>query len=519
MVVLAASVVTKSGKALVSRQFVDMSRIRIEGLLAAFPKLIGTGKQHTYVETENVRYVYQPMEGLYLLLVTNKSSNILEDVETLRLLSKVVPEVVPSMDEDGIGHGAFDLIFAFDEVISLGYRDSVTAQQVKQNTEMESHEEKLHKMIIQSKINDTKDVMKRKAMEIDKNKLERAKDTRSSAYMPTTSSLSGMGGRGGFGSAASDVDSNTPTFSRPEPGFGSTFNKPAERPSKGMQLGKAKKANDFLESLRAEGEVVEVDNGHAAAASSARGPAAVVAPSEPISIVVEEKLQVALNKDGGMENMEVQGTMSLQVLLEQEAWIKVAITSGENPGYQFKTHPNIDKALYSSQNVLGLKDPERPFPSGAPLGILKWRFQTRDESMVPLSINCWPSASGGDSYVNIEYECTTDSDLQNVVVAIPLPPMSSGPKVNQCDGDYHYDPRKSLLLWSIDLIDDTNRSGAMEFVTPVTASDTFFPVEVSFTSAKTLCDVSVASVTSNQTGAPVKYAYKTLLATDGYQVV
>ncbi len=49
--------------ALVSRQFVDMSRVRIEGLLAAFPKLVGSGKQHTYVETENVRYVYQPMEA------------------------------------------------------------------------------------------------------------------------------------------------------------------------------------------------------------------------------------------------------------------------------------------------------------------------------------------------------------------------------------------------------------------------------------------------------------------------
>ena len=49
-----------------SRQFVDMSRIRIEGLLAAFPKLVGSGKQHTYVETENVRYVYQPMEARIL---------------------------------------------------------------------------------------------------------------------------------------------------------------------------------------------------------------------------------------------------------------------------------------------------------------------------------------------------------------------------------------------------------------------------------------------------------------------
>lgn len=75
---------------LVSRQFVDMSWIRIEGLLAAFPKLIGTGKQHTYIETENIRYVYQPIEALYLLLVTNKQSNIIDDLDTLRLLSKLV---------------------------------------------------------------------------------------------------------------------------------------------------------------------------------------------------------------------------------------------------------------------------------------------------------------------------------------------------------------------------------------------------------------------------------------------
>lgn len=36
---LAAGICTKSGRALVSRQFVEMSRPRIEGLFAAFPKL------------------------------------------------------------------------------------------------------------------------------------------------------------------------------------------------------------------------------------------------------------------------------------------------------------------------------------------------------------------------------------------------------------------------------------------------------------------------------------------------
>ena len=85
MVVLAASVVTRNGKALVSRQFVDMTRIRIEGLLAAFPKLVGTGKQHTYVETENVRYVYQPLEVPLLMKLALATVNWVKSPPAIQL--------------------------------------------------------------------------------------------------------------------------------------------------------------------------------------------------------------------------------------------------------------------------------------------------------------------------------------------------------------------------------------------------------------------------------------------------
>ncbi|KAL6494475.1 hypothetical protein OROGR_031275 [Orobanche gracilis] len=528
MVVLAASITSKSGKALVSRQFVVMSRIRIEGYLAAFPKLVETGKQHTYIETESVRYVYQPIESLYLILVTNKQSNILEDLEILRLLSKLVPEYSYSLDEEGIGKTAFEILFAFDDAISLGHKESVKVAQVKQYCEIESNEEKLHNLVLQNKINETKGLMERKASEIDKSKIVKNRNEKGGF-----TSLQSMGpGRIDTGFGSDTIISTTGGFGSGS-GFGlsteveSFSSKAKGRPpasasappkSLGMKLEKTQRTNQFLESLKAEGEVIVEDVRTRIGKSSSAAP-----PTDPVTLTLEEKLNVTLKKDGGIGNFDLQGMLSLQILNQDDGHIQVQVETGGNFGIIYKTHPNINKDLFSGENILGSKDPNRPFPAaqaGDGLSLLKWRMQRADESLVPLSINCWPSVSVNETYVNLEYEAQPIFDLQDVVILIPLPALREAPRVPQIDGDWSYNSRKSILEWSIILIDKSNRSGSMEFVIPE-AIDTseLFPISARFSSTSTFSGLKVVNVVPLKGGNAPKFSQRTLLSTENYQVV
>lgn len=511
MVLLAAAVCNKTGKAIVSRQFVEMTRSRIEGLLAAFPKLMNTGKQHTFVETESVRYVYQPLEKLYMLLITTKASNILEDLETLRLFARVIPEYCKVMEEAEIVDQAFPLIFAFDEIVALGYRESVNLAQIRTFTEMDSHEEKVFQAVRQTQEREARENMKRKAKELQQARREAAKRG------------SKPPGFGGFGSSSygSRNDANPIIENSPMEAPKSTYTPPSKPSSTGraMKLGsKNKDVDTFVDQLKSEGQ--QVISSSAPSKSSAVSKISTPAVhQDSVHLRIEEKISLTAGRDGGLQNLEVHGLITLRITDEKFGRIKLHVDNNDTKGIQLQTHPNVDKKRFAAQSIIALKNPAKPFPLNQDVGVLKWRFQSQDDSFMPLSINCWPNESGTGCDVNIEYELERDElELNDVSISIPLPSGVGAPVVNECEGEYHHDSRKNILEWQLPVIDSSNKSGAMEF-SIAGHPDDFFPVNVTFVSKKSYCDIELVDVQNIDDDTPVKHSSEVVLFVDKYEIV
>lgn len=613
MVVLSAAITTKGGKVLLSRQYREISRIRIEGLLAAFPKLIGTDSQHTYVETDSVRYVYQPVETLIVLLITTKNSNIVEDLETLRLLGKILPEYSPRfsvVDEASVMEAAFEIIYSFDEVLDWGgMRENVDLQQIATFTDMYSHEERLVKMIQESKMQEAKEERKRREEEIRRQrndgndrlgvigneigKLLNAGGMRSFAqdlglsgnpnraaanaayaaaggissdsYQQQQQAMGmgggsmgnmgpggmGTGGMGGGGMGGGGMGGGSMAnmgmagvggmgmgamASASMPGLGG-MNMPTSTgygrntgpapitgtaAKKGMRLGKSRKQDSILDSLRAEGEVVDApvtprpSGAHAAAAAAA----AYVPPSQAVLLSTIEKLSLKVSRDGGIKQFEVKGDLMLRITDSAKAAIRLGVSTGdaEARGIQFRTHPNVDRTLFSTEGIVGLKDPSRPFPTGTALGVLRWRYVSDDELQAPLMINCWPDETSDESQVNIEYELGACKELRDVVITIPVG-SGSQPTVQNCDGEFVYNARTQSVEWRLALIDESNKQGSLEFSTARVSASNFFPIDISFSSKFTYAPIAVGKVAVVASGEGVDFGHEVSLVPEVFQIV
>ncbi|OCF59203.1 hypothetical protein L486_03705 [Kwoniella mangroviensis CBS 10435] len=527
-VVLAASICTRSGKPLLSRQFRPMPRSRVDGLLAAFPKLIPVNSQHTTVETNDVRFVYQPFEELYVLLITNKGSNILQDIKTLSLLVRLISSLTPAMSEPAILHHAFDLLCGFDEIVSLGYKENVSLSQVRNVLEGESHEEKIQEIIARNKEAEAKEELKRRAKQLEMQRREQQRLNQASSRSSLPGGYGGGGGQGGYSSVPRYDQPPQQEYRTSSPAVSSQQQQQSQKPKfsgSGMKLGKKGKQLDLINAALGGEQDVEMDEPvyqqqyepepEVAAETEVSADVLEKVEQDSIHVTIKEQLSLTLLRDGGLESFELKGDLDLRITDAAQSKIKLTLSPKDYSELQFKQHPNVAK-FTGSDKVIGLKDPSRSFPVGQGLGVLRWRMTSKDESNVPLNVTVWPQPRGdGTSDVAVEYELEAQHlTLKNVVISIPVP-SGSLPSVT---GDADWRLSGNSFVWTIDTIDSENSNGSLEFRCQGEADD-FFPVSVGFAASGSLADVEVAKAVLIENGEEQTFSQERILTVDKYEIV
>lgn len=300
----------------------------------------------------------------------------------------------------------------------------------------------------------------------------------------------------------------------------------------GMKLGGNKagstKSNSLMAAMAAEDNLLGAGGGGGSlfggpAGSSVFGdlnaaPAKpVAAPSTPLTLIMEEKVSVTMNREGGVEAAEVKGTLTLTANTDAGTAALVAVNKAQlPPQFNYATHPKVDKKTYEKDGVLALKG-GKGFPVNRPVGILRWSYQ--GDEAAPLSINCWPEDEGSGSInVNIELELTNPNVvLQDVNIVLPLG-TTDPPAIENIDGMYKHDPNQGMMCWHFDQIDaNTNANASLEFSIAGSDTDAFFPVQVGFRSETLLCPLQVTSVTHAQNGTTIPNQLVLTLSPESYQ--
>lgn len=163
--------------------------------------------------------------------------------------------------------------------------------------------------------------------------------------------------------------------------------------------GKTKDVDSFVDQLNIEGEkIAKLTPASTAASSAAVAKAKIISdvPMDNIHLKMEDKLVVRIGRDGGLQQFELSGLLTLRISDENMGRIKVALENNDTHGIQLQTHPNVDKELFKTRSIIGLKNPAKPFPLNTDVGVLKWRFVTQDESAIPLTseLNKWWTREG-----------------------------------------------------------------------------------------------------------------------------
>lgn len=465
MVIISAAICTKAGKLLVSRQYTNISKLALEEHIRNFPKSIHANQQHTFVETDSIRYIYLPLETMYLVLLTNKNSNVIEDLEAIRLVHKVVLDICShGVTETNIKENYFELLLGFDDVISFGFRENVTLNQVQSALAMESSDEKLHLMMLKARMNEAKEASK-------KAQLEMKKKQKDPGYKPS-SSFSSESSESFVKKTEQEVIVNAETKPTIEKETKGPVN---HAPKKGLQIVK-KKESKAAPTLPKKEEMQALITQEEPEKKYEYNPL-----QAPILVEFEEKLVCALERDGSLSGFEIKGDIFLTVRDPTKGNCVVFLETEPNKAISLKPNPQLNKQFWSEKQALAPKDVKDVFAVGSKINCLKYRYASNNANDLPFTFTYW--ANPGSITCELEYNSGQNKfpELNDVSVYISFP-NNQHPEVTSIEnGDYEINKSASLFRWLIRKLDSSNTTANIEikFSSNITPDD-LFPFSVDF---------------------------------------
>ena len=173
MAALSLVICNKNARIIFARQFFSITRMDLEEYIVQFSRGVDACNEITHFESDKVRYIFIPVESLYLILITTKNSNIIEDTEILKIIYRLIQDLCGQINSESIVKNAFEIMLGIDDIVTLGYRNSVTLGQIKQYLQMESIEEQEFKRKKREQEEKVKKELAEKGREFDKQRREK----------------------------------------------------------------------------------------------------------------------------------------------------------------------------------------------------------------------------------------------------------------------------------------------------------------------------------------------------------
>lgn len=501
MCIEAIFIANGEGKLLYYRNYSNsLTQFLIEDFAFSLQSTFLKNNQHIFSSHGSRRLVYLPIEECLLVLVTDNSSNIVEDVESIGRIKEIVAALNDDkLTEESIFDNYVDLTMALDEMVNLKSRIIFTKTQISNLLAFESANEKVQQKLFDEQVHKT---MKKNEAEI--RQIERVKKVKDMLREEVNEIDRQVKEMSLEAKHTPDLSVKTKTEA-----IGQT-NKVQK---KGMQLGKSvkKQGADKVHTDLADDILVQQK------LEAKETPIKFNPLNDEVKMLLEERISGQIDSSGNLRKFELKGTLNLFIENEQLDNFTVEFdTFDDRKLITQRLAPNFDKSAWNS-GKLCLKPKATPLAKKTVVETLKYsltNIPTTDTA--PFKINFWFSGNQFSCEVDFNDSQSTFKCLENLEIRFKKL-LAFDFEVAEVENS-EFSTSNRYLVWKIPKLSSKSKMASLivNFDEHI-SEESILPAEVDLESETTVFNLNISKIV-DENSREVKFSFKRVLGAKDFTV-